>query len=224
MPRIHIRQKVKTAALGAAIVLGMLANGGRAQAEDIRTTVVAGGCFWCVESDFESVPGVVEAVSGFAGGHVTDPTYRQVTGGGTGHLEVVEITYDADQLSYDTLLHMFLRSIDVTDAGGQFCDRGESYTTAIFVETPEERAIAEAAIAEAEADLGQEVVTPVRDAAPFYPAEAYHQDYYRSDDLILTRFGPRRKSVAYALYRDACGRDDRVAALWGDAAPFAGDH
>jgi peptide-methionine (S)-S-oxide reductase len=95
-----------------------------------------------------------------------------------------------------------------------------SYTTAIFVETPQERAIAEAAIAKAEAELGRSVVTPIRDAAPFYPAEDYHQDYYRSDDLILTRFGPRRKSVAYDLYRTACGRDARVEQLWGSDAPF----
>ena len=104
------------------------------------------------------------------------------------------------------LLNLFLRSIDPTDAGGQFCDRGESYTTAIFVETPEERATAQAALAEAEATIGRDVVTPIRDAAPFYRAEDYHQDYYRSEDVILTRFGPRRKSVAYDLYRTACGR------------------
>jgi peptide-methionine (S)-S-oxide reductase len=143
-----------------------------------------------------------------------------VVAGGTGHLEVVEITYDADILPYDRLLHLFLRSIDPLDAGGQFCDRGESYTTAIFVETPEERRLAEAALAAASRDLGQQVVTPVRDAATFFPAEAYHQDYYRSDEIILTRFGPRRKSVAYDLYRDACGRDARVEQIWGADAPF----
>jgi peptide-methionine (S)-S-oxide reductase len=213
-------QTLKTITLTAAIALALLLQHGRAHAQDIRTTVVAGGCFWCVEADFERVEGVVEVVSGFAGGRVPDPSYRQVVGGGTGHLEVVEITYDADRLSYDRLLHLFLRSIDPTDAGGQFCDRGQSYTTAIFVQTPAERRIAEAAIAEAEAALGRQVVTPVRDAAPFYPAEEYHQDYYRSDDLILTRFGPRRKSVAYDLYREACGRDARVEDLWGADAPF----
>ncbi len=224
MPRIQLRQKFKTATLSLAIVLGALVGNSRAHASDIRTTVVAGGCFWCVESDFESVPGVIEAVSGFAGGNWPDPTYRDVTGGGTGHLEAVEITYDADILSYATFLHMFLRSIDVTDAGGQFCDRGPSYATAIFVETAEERATAEAAIAQAAADLGSRVRTPIRDAATFYAAEEYHQDYYRSNELVLTRFGPRRKSVAYGLYRESCGRDRRVEQLWGDAAPFAGDH
>ena len=192
----------------------------RAHAEDIRTTVVAGGCFWCVEADFEKVAGVIEVVSGFAGGTVANPSYRQVVGGGTGHLEVVEITYDADRVSYAQLIHMFLRSIDPSDAGGQFCDRGQSYSTAIFVENAQERATAEAAIAEAEAAIGRNIVTPIRDAAPFYAAEDYHQDYYRSEDLILTRFGPRRKSVAYELYRTSCGRDARVAEIWGAAAPF----
>jgi peptide-methionine (S)-S-oxide reductase len=220
MPRTPFRDTVKLAALSAAILTALFLSPDRAHAQDIRTTVVAGGCFWCVESDFERVDGVIDVVSGFAGGTVADPSYRQVVAGGTGHLEVVEITYDADRLSYAQLLHMFLRSVDPTDAGGQFCDRGPSYATAIFVDTPEERAIAEAAIAEAEAAIGGDVVTPIRDAAPFYPAEEYHQDYYRSEDLILTRFGPRRKSVAYDLYRTACGRDARVAEIWGDEAPF----
>jgi peptide-methionine (S)-S-oxide reductase len=214
-------QTWKTIALTAAIAVALFLQHGRAHAQDIRTTVVAGGCFWCVEADFERVAGVVEVVSGFAGGSVPNPSYDQVVSGGTGHLEVVEITYDAAQLSYAQLLDLFLRSVDPTDAGGQFCDRGPNYATAIFVETPEERRIAEAALAEAQRTLGQTVVTPVRNAATFYPAEAYHQDYYQSDDIILTRFGPRRKSVAYGLYREACGRDARVRELWGDAAPFA---
>ncbi|AHM03316.1 Peptide methionine sulfoxide reductase MsrA [Roseibacterium elongatum DSM 19469] len=220
MARAPIKDSLKSGMLGLAICAALAVQGGRAHAEDIRTTVVAGGCFWCVEADFERVDGVIEVVSGFAGGTVETPSYRQVVGGGTGHLEVVEITYDADVLPYDRLLHLFLRSVDPLDDGGQFCDRGFSYTTAIFVETAEERAMAEAAIAAAEAELGAPVVTPIRDAAPFYPAEAYHQDYYLSDDLILTRFGPRRKSVAYGLYREGCGRDARVEAIWGPDAPF----
>jgi peptide-methionine (S)-S-oxide reductase len=186
-----------------------------------ETIVVAGGCFWCVEADFERVAGVSGAVSGFMGGTVANPTYRQVTRGGTGHLEAVEIAYDPAVLPLERLLDLFLRSIDPTDAGGQFCDRGESYTTAIFVGSAEERALAEAAIARAGRDLGQSIVTPVRDRSAFWPAEAYHQDYYLSQDVILTRFGPRTKASAYRLYRDACGRDARVRELWGDAAPFA---
>jgi len=220
MPRAPIHDTLKLVALSAAILSALFLSPKRAHAEDIQTTIVAGGCFWCVESDFERVDGVIEVVSGFAGGDVSNPSYRQVVSGGTGHLEVVEITYDADILPYEQLVHLFLRSIDPTDAGGQFCDRGHSYTTAIFVENGDQRAIAEAAIAEAEATIGQSVVTPVRESASFYAADEYHQNYYRSDDIILTRFGPRRKAAAYDLYRTACGRDARVAEIWGEDAPF----
>ena len=185
-----------------------------------ETITVAGGCFWCVEADFEKVRGVSEAVSGFTGGTVANPTYRQVVGGGTGHYEAVEIAYDPAQVSERQLYDLFLRSVDPFDDGGQFCDRGDGYRTAIFVDDAESRAAAEAAIAAAEAELGREIVTPVLDLGPFYEAEDYHQDYYRSGDIILTRFGPRAKETAYGLYREACGRDDRVRAVWGDDAPF----
>lgn len=220
MPRAPIRDTIKIATLSAALLTALLLSPHKAHAQDIRTTVVAGGCFWCVEADFEKVSGVIEVVSGFAGGNVSNPSYRQVVNGGTGHLEVVEITYDANRIAYNQLIDLFLRSIDPTDAGGQFCDRGPSYATAIFVESAQERAIAEAAIAQAQAEIGRTIVTPVRNAARFYPADEYHQDYYRSDDVILTRFGPRRKSVAYDLYRTSCGRDARVREIWGASAPF----
>lgn len=193
---------------------------GAAQAETAKA-VVAGGCFWCVESDFEGVNGVIEAVSGFAGGNVENPTYEQVTDGGTGHYEAVEITYDPAILSYEQLLTLFLRSVDVTDAGGQFCDRGDSYRTAIFVSDTAENAIAQAAIAQAQADLGATVVTPILPAGQFWPADTYHQDYYLQGDIILTRRGPKTKANAYKFYRETCGRDARVRALWGDQAAFA---
>lgn len=224
MPRNPIRETVKVFTLSMAILAGFALHNGRAHAEDIRTTIVAGGCFWCVESDFEGVDGVIEVVSGFSGGATANPDYRDVVRGGTGHLEVAQITYDADVLPYAGLLRLFLRSIDPLDAGGQFCDRGESYTTAVFVADDLERDIARGAILEAEGSLGQSIVTPIRDAAPFYAAEDYHQNYYRSNDLVITRFGPRRKSVAYELYRNACGRDARVLEVWGSEAPFAADH
>lgn len=224
MTRLPIQEAFKVASLSVAILTSLVLNAGTAHAQDIRTTVVAGGCFWCVESDFERVEGVIEVVSGFAGGDVANPSYRDVVSGGTGHLEVVEITYDADVLPYAGLLRLFLRSVDPLDAGGQFCDRGQNYTTAIFVEDARERDIARGAILEAEGTLGQSIVTPILDAAPFYAAEDYHQDYYRSNDLIVTRFGPRRKSVAYELYRTACGRDQRVLDVWGSEAAFAADH
>jgi len=182
--------------------------------------IVAGGCFWCVEADFEKVPGVVSVVSGYTGGTVENPTYKQVTAGGTGHYEAVEIAFDSARISYDEVLRLFLRSVDPLDAGGQFCDRGDSYRTAIFVSDTAQKAAAEAAVAEATGILGAPVVTPVLGAGAFWPAEDYHQDYYKSRDIVLTRAGPKQKRNAYAFYREACGRDARVKALWGDAAPF----
>lgn len=183
--------------------------------------VVAGGCFWCVEADFEEVPGVRSVISGYSGGTVNDPTYKQVVAGGTGHYEAVEITFDTNRISYDEVLRLFLRSVDPLDAGGQFCDRGDSYRTAIFVSNAAEKAAAEAAVAEASAALGQRVVTPILQAGPFYKAEDYHQDYYKSRDIVITRAGPKQKRNAYAFYREACGRDARVKAVWGDQAAFA---
>jgi peptide-methionine (S)-S-oxide reductase len=206
--------------LGLAAGIALFAS--PVAAQQTASAYVAGGCFWCVEADFESVAGVSEVVSGYTGGTVANPSYQQVVRGGTGHYEAVEIRYDPARISYDQILSMFFRSVDPTDAGGQFCDRGDSYRTAIFVTTPAERAAAERAKAAAEAALGRPVVTPVVDAGRFWPAEDYHQDYYRSRDIILTRFGPRQKAAAYKLYRDACGRDQAVRALWGDVAPFAG--
>lgn len=182
--------------------------------------IVAGGCFWCVEADFEKVPGVRSVVSGYTGGTVANPTYKQVVNGGTGHYEAVEITFDTAQISYEQVIRMFLRSVDPLDAGGQFCDRGDSYRTAIFVSNPAQKAVAEAAVAEASATLGQRVVTPVLSAGAFYEAEDYHQDYYKSSAIILTRAGPKQKKNAYTFYRDSCGRDARVKAVWGNEAAF----
>ena len=213
---------VRPVLLAAAMLVGAVLQHGAAHAQTTDRILVAGGCFWCVEADFEKVGGVIEAVSGFAGGTVANPTYRQVVNGGTGHLEVVEITFDPGRVTARQLYDLFFRSVDPTDAGGQFCDRGESYTTAIFALTAEQAQAAEAAKAAAQSALGQTIVTPIRSSAPFYPAEAYHQDYYKSTDLVLlTRFGPTTKASAYQRYRAACGRDERVRALWGDDAPFA---
>lgn len=184
--------------------------------------IVAGGCFWCVEADFERVQGVREVVSGYTGGTVDNPSYRQVTSQRTGHYEAVEIDFNPNRIGYERILWLFFRSIDPTDEGGQFCDRGSSYRTAIFVANREQRAIAERAKAEAEAELGRRIVTPILDAARFWPAEDYHQNYYKSRDIILTRFGPRRKAEAYKLYREGCGRDRRIRELWGSDAPFLG--
>ena len=191
-------------------------------AAETETAIVAGGCFWCVESDFHRVEGVVDITVGFTGGEVEAPSYSQVVRGGTGHLEAAEITFDPSVISYDQILHLFFRSVDPLDDGGQFCDRGYHYTTAIFVTDEAQRTSAEAAAAAASAELGQQVVTPIREAKPFWPAEEYHQGYHRSTNVILTRFGPQTKARAYKLYRQSCGRDARVRALWGDDAPFLG--
>jgi peptide-methionine (S)-S-oxide reductase len=217
MPRIDM----KIALLITGLLLGALAFP-RVAAAETRVATVAGGCFWCVEADFEKVRGVKEVVSGYTGGTLKDPTYKDVTKGGTGHYEAVQIYYDPAKITYDQILYTFLRSVDVTDAGGQFCDRGDSYRTAIFVSDANERASAEAAIAQARSDLGARVVTPILELGTFYEAEDYHQNYYKGRKIVLTRAGPKRQDKAYEFYRDGCGRDDRVRALWGSAAVFAG--
>ena len=176
--------------------------------DKLATATFAGGCFWCVESDFDAVPGVVETISGYTGGTAADPTYKQVTAGGTGHREAVQIRYDPKRVSYERLLHIFWRSVDPTDGGGQFCDRGESYQTAIFVGNEEERRLAEASreMLEQSMVLDASVVTPIEPAGEFYPAEDYHQDYYT------------KNPVRYRFYRFSCGRDSRVQQVWGRQA------
>lgn len=167
------------------------ADGARAEA------IFAGGCFWCVESDFEHLDGVIEAVSGYSGGALQNPTYRNHEG----HTEAVLVTYDPSRISYAQLLHHFWRHHDPLDAGGQFCDRGPSYAPAIFV-TPAQRAEAEASLAETQRALGRPIATPVREASRFWTAEEYHQDYYEKNDL------------QYRYYRWRCGRDERVEEVW----------
>jgi peptide-methionine (S)-S-oxide reductase len=219
MPNLYT---LKSILLAGMIALGLFAQASKSRAAELETITVAGGCFWCVEADFERVKGVREAVSGFTGGHVANPSYKQVTAGDTGHYEAVQITFDPAVVSRETLYKMFFRSVDPTDAGGQFCDRGDSYRTAIFTASIAQAEAAERAKAEAQRALGSPIVTPILKASAFYPAEDYHQDYYKGDRLVLTRFGPKRQTSAYKLYREACGRDARVRALWGEAAPFAG--
>ncbi len=181
---------------------------------------VAGGCFWCVEADFESISGVIEVRSGFSGGSTKNPNYKDVSKGGTGHKESVEIEFDPLQVSIEELLYKFLRSIDVTDGRGQFCDRADSYTTAIFPRNKEQKRAAEKAVKDAGETLGKPIKTEILNFTGFYPAEAYHQDYYKSKKLVLTRFGPRKKANAYNLYRKSCGRDTRLKDLWGSDAFF----
>ncbi|WP_335341567.1 peptide-methionine (S)-S-oxide reductase MsrA [Sedimenticola selenatireducens] len=170
-------------------------------------TVLAGGCFWCMESDFEKHPGVIDVVSGFTGGTAENPTYN---GDHTGHYEAVEITYDPAKVSYQALLAYYWVNIDPFDARGQFCDKGHSYLSAIFVANDKERAIAEQSKQAVQAQFpDQKVVTPILDAKTFYPIkgnESYHQDYYKTN------------SVRYKFYRWNCGRDQRLKEIWGDKA------
>jgi len=164
--------------------------------------IFAGGCFWCTESDFDHIPGVVATTSGYSGGRLVNPTYEQVSAGNTGHIEAVRVVYDPRRVSYATLVDRFFRTIDPTDAGGSFCDRGYQYRSAIFVRNAEERRIAEAAKARAAAALGAPIATLILPARNFYQAEDYHQDYYT------------RNPARYRFYRWNCGRDARIRAVW----------
>ena len=192
-----------------------------ASAAETKSAVFAGGCFWCVESDFDSVEGVVGTTSGYIGGTTDNPTYKEVTSQETGHYEAVKIDYDPEIVTYRELVDLFWRSVDPTDDGGQFCDRGPSYRTAVFVMNEDERAEATASKSAATSDLGMEIVTPVLDFDRFFRAEDRHQDYYLGQNRVLTRFGVVKQANAYKRYRKACGRDDRVRALWGEQAVFA---
>jgi peptide-methionine (S)-S-oxide reductase len=168
----------------------------------------AGGCFWCVESDFDKVDGVLETVSGFMGGRTKNPTYQQVSAGGTGHAESVQVTYDPRKVSYARLLDVFWRSIDPLDAGGQFCDRGDQYRTAIFTHTAEQQRLAEASkkALDDSKRFKQPIVTQITPAGEFTKAEEYHQKYYKNNP------------IRYHYYRASCGRDARLKALWGAEA------
>jgi peptide-methionine (S)-S-oxide reductase len=165
----------------------------------------AGGCFWCVEADFDKVKGVISTTSGYTGGRVANPTYRQVSGGGTGHAEAVEVAYDPAQVSYEKLLQVYWRSIDPLAKDRQFCDSGPEYRTAIFVHGAEQRRLAEASkqAIEKSGRLKGAIQTQIVDAGPFYQAEDYHQDYYL------------KNSTKYKFYRWNCGRDQRLDELWG---------
>ncbi|MEN0040061.1 MAG: peptide-methionine (S)-S-oxide reductase MsrA [Pseudomonadota bacterium] len=167
-----------------------------------KTAIFAGGCFWCIEKDFETVAGVKEVVSGYIGGEKKNPTYKSHEG----HREAVKITYDSNQISYAELLDTFLRTVDPTDGGGQFCDRGYAYGTHIFAQSKTEVKLAEQAKTLAAKELGKTVVTPVSMASFWTDAEGYHQNYYK------------KNPVRYKYYRWNCGRDQRVEQLWGDAA------
>jgi len=173
------------------------------QVAEPDTAVFAGGCFWCMEPPFDKLDGVISTTSGYAGGHVSNPTYEQVTAGGTGHREAVRVLFDPDRVSFQELLEVFWKNVDPLDSGGQFCDRGFSYTTAIFPRSEEQARIAEASKADIRERLGNPVATEVVPEASFFPAEEYHQNYYQKNPL------------RYKFYRWSCGRDGRLEQLWG---------
>lgn len=176
-------------------------------ASELETAIFAAGCFWCVEEAFDAVSGVVATESGFIGGHVADPSYRQVVGGGTGHTEAVKVSYDPTRVDYATLLDVFWRNVDPTDAGGQFCDRGPTYRSGIFYRDEAQAAFARASKQALMDDPAapKPIVTEITAATTFYPAEDYHQGYYR------------RNPIRYNYYKSACRRAARLEELWGPA-------
>jgi peptide-methionine (S)-S-oxide reductase len=173
-----------------------------------EVAIFAGGCFWCVESDFDKVPGVISTTSGYIGGQKANPTYREVSGGSTGHTEAVKIVYDPKVVSFDRLLFVFWRTVDPVTRDAQFCDYGSQYRTGIFFTTDVQRqkALASKAELEKSGKLKRPIVTEIVQAGPFYAAEDYHQDYYKKNPL------------QYNLYRFNCGRDARLEELWGKEA------
>jgi peptide methionine sulfoxide reductase msrA/msrB len=174
------------------------------QSEKTAEAVFAGGCFWCTEADFEKVDGVIDAVSGYTGGRVANPTYQQVSAGSTGHVEAVKVIYDPGKITYERLLQVFWRHVNPTDGGGQFVDRGSQYRSAIFYANEQERQLAEASKKELEAGgrFGQPIATDILSLGPFYPAEDYHQDYYQKNPL------------RYRFYRAGSGRDQFLEKVW----------
>jgi peptide-methionine (S)-S-oxide reductase len=200
-------------AVAVGIVTAVAVGDARAQSSTatgpapagLAKAILAGGCFWCVEADFDKVPGVVSTTSGYIGGKVANPTYEQVSAKVTGHAEAVEIVYDPKRVSYEQLLEYFWRTIDPTTKDAQFCDHGSPYRTAIFATDAQQLAAAQASMANLEKTkpFKQPVVTEIALAGPFYAAEGYHQDYYK------------KNPIRYKYYRTSCGREARIQELWG---------
>jgi peptide-methionine (S)-S-oxide reductase len=213
--------KLSLTVVSIACVLALLAFGlrgqntpqnqpARAQAPahgaKLAKATFAGGCFWCMEPPYDKLPGVISTTSGYTGGQVKNPTYEQVSSGGTGHAEAVQIVYDPSKVSYAKLLEVFWHNIDPLTPNRQFCDSGDQYRSAIFFHDAEQKRLAEKTKAEVEKELGKKVVTEIVPAAVYYPAEEYHQDYYQ------------KNPVRYKFYRNGCGRDRRLEQLWGEKA------
>lgn len=198
--------------LGGGLLSG-LSGQGRSQdrptvaaerADGLATAIFAAGCFWCVEAAFDAVEGVEETVSGYIGGAAANPTYRQVSNGGTGHAEAVRVRYDPAVVDYWTLLTTYWTNVDPLDGGGQFCDRGSQYRGALFPLTADQRQLAERSKQQVAGLFDRPIATTIEDAGPFWPAEAYHQNYHQEN--------PTR----YSWYTWGCGRKERLKEVWGD--------
>ena len=191
----------------ALVALGAAPAGGDPKPDAPKTAVAvfAGGCFWCMEPPFDALDGVLSTTSGYTGGRIENPSYEQVSEGGTGHREAVRVEYDPARVSYPQLLDVFWHNVDPLDGGGQFCDRGSQYASAIFVADAEQRRLAEASkqALEQSKRFAKPIATEILEAGAFYPAEDYHQDYARENP------------IRYRFYRNGCGRDARLKAVWG---------
>lgn len=190
------------------VILLAPAHAGKYQSSSDRSAkaTLAGGCFWCMEPPFDKLDGVISTTVGYTGGHRKNPTYQEVSSGTTGHAEAIQIVYDPKKITYDELLEVFWQNIDPTDDGGQFCDRGNQYRTAIFYHDEQQKRLAEESKkALIESKRFKEVATETTAASTFYPAEEYHQDYYK------------KNPIRYKYYRYGCGRDRRLKELWGES-------
>lgn len=192
---------MKRPAPALALALALVTMPAAAQ-DKPAVAVFAGGCFWCMEPPFDTLDGVLDTTSGYAGGALTSPSYEQVSAGGTGHAEAVQVTYDPDRVTYADLQEVYWHNVDPVDTGGQFCDRGSQYRSALFPMTEEQRRLGEASRAKVAETLGRPVATTIEDGATFWPAEGYHQDY------------AEKNPIRYTFYRFTCGRDRRLAEVW----------
>lgn len=187
--------------LALVVVLFAVGGEGRLYADRVEATF-AGGCFWCMQGPMEEIPGVIDTIVGFSGGTLANPSYKTVVENDTGHYEVVQVIYDDDRVDYDQLLDVFWKNVDPYDAGGQFCDRGDSYLTAIFYHSNKQQRLATRSLSTYDKVHSADIVTPIIEFTAFYPAEEYHQDYHM------------KNRGRYKVYRALCGRDRRLRELW----------